>query len=171
MLIQASGAILILGASFMWGVYMSAKNYFRLKDLREMKRAFAILISEIDYGQSPLSEAALNIASKCSDPVQTIFSAFGEGLIGEVEVHALWNSSLEESGQSSYFSVEDLEMFKSFGKTLGYLDTEMQIRNIEMQLDYIGQKIDELEKVKDKSRKMYLSLGTLGGIMTIILLI
>ena len=171
MLIQAGGAVLILGSSIMWGIYMSAKNYFRLKDLREMKRAFAILISEIDYGQSPLSEAALNIASKCAEPIKSIFKDFGDGLLGKVEVFTLWNNSIDEASEASYFSAEDIEIFKSFGKTLGYLDREMQIRNIEMQLDYINQKIDELEKTKDKSRKMYLSLGALGGLMTIILLI
>lgn len=171
MLIQAGGAILILGSSIMWGVYMAAKNYFRLKDLREMKRAFAILISEIDYGQSPLSEAALNIAAKCAEPVQSIFKEFGTGLLGKVEVFTLWSSSIDKAKEKSYFTSEDLEIFKSFGKTLGYLDREMQIRNIEMQLDYINEKILDLEKIKDKSRKMYLSLGALGGLMTIILLI
>jgi len=155
----------------MWGVYMAAKCHFRLNDLREMKRAFGILISEIDYGQSPLSEAALNIATKCKDPVKGLFGGFGEGLQGKVEVSEHWNKALDGISESSYFAEEDIEIFKSFGKTLGYLDSEMQLRNIEMQLDYIKQKMDELEKTKNKSRKMYLSLGTLGGLMTIILLI
>jgi len=171
MLVQASGATLILGASIMWGVYMSAKNHFRLKDLREMKRAFGVLMSEIDYGQSPLSEAAFNVATKCSDPVYAIFSDFAQGLLGKVDVYELWNKAINENSEVSYFSAEDLEIFKSFGKTLGYLDREMQLRNIEMQLDYINMKIDELEKTKVKARKMYLSLGALGGLMTIILLI
>jgi len=171
MLIRAGGALFILGSSVMWGIYMAAKSYFRLKDLREMKRAFAILISEIDYGQSPLSEAAENVAAKCAEPVRSIFESFGAGLSGKVDVHTLWCSSITTASETSFFSPEDLEIFKSFGKTLGYLDREMQIRNIEMQMDYINQKIDELEKTKDKSRKMYISLGALGGLMTIILLV
>jgi len=171
MLIQAGGAVLILGTSVMWGVYMATKSYYRIKDLREMKRAFSILISEIDYGQAPLSEAALNISEKCTAPVQRVFKSFGEGLFGKVDVYSLWGDVIEFMSEDSYFLAEDLEMFKSFGKTLGYLDAEMQIRNIEMQLDYINHTIDELEKIKGKSRKMYLSLGALSGLMTIIVLL
>ena len=171
MLIRVSGMAIILGSSIMWGVYMAAKSYFRLKDLREMKRAFAILISEIDYGQTQLAEAAMNIAEKCAEPARRALTSFGEGLLGKVDVYSLWSEAIESMSAESYFLAEDLEMFKSFGKTLGYLDTEMQIRNIEMQLDYINHTIDELEKIKHKSRKMYLSLGALSGFMTIIVLL
>ncbi|MCL2564289.1 MAG: stage III sporulation protein AB [Defluviitaleaceae bacterium] len=171
MLIQALGAVLIIGSSTMWGAYMAAKSYFRLRDLREMKRAFGILISEIDYAQSPLEEAAVNIAIKCSLPIKGIFENFSKGLSGKVNVWELWSETIENSQKDSYFSTEDMEVFKSFGKTLGYLDREMQLRNIEMQIDYINQKTDELEKTWEKSRKMYLSLGALGGVMAVILLI
>jgi len=170
-MIRLGGMLFVLGSSVMWGIYMTSKSHFRLKDLREMKRAFAILISEIDYGQSPLSEAAQNIASKCAAPVRDIFKRFGKGLSGKADVYKLWCEAIDSACEVAYFSTEDLEIFKSFGKTLGYLDREMQIRNIDMQMDYISQKIDELEKIKDKSRKMYMSLGCLGGILTIILLI
>lgn len=171
LLIQISGAVMILGSSLMWGVYMASKPYFRLKDLREMKRAFAVLISEIDYGQSPLQEAAQNIASKSAIPAAGIFKHLSAGLLGKADVWELWNEAIESSKRDSYFSAEDLEIFKSFGKTLGYLDREMQVRNIDMQIDYINQKTEELEKIREKSRKMYLSLGVLGGLMAVILLI
>ena len=171
MLIQTLGALLIIGSSIMWGAYMASKSYFRLRDLREMKRAFGILISEIDYIQSPLQEAAENIAAKCSPPINGIFKEFSKGLSGKVNIWELWSEIIEASKKDSYFREEDLEIFKSFGKTLGYLDREMQIRNIEMQIDYISQKSDELEETWEKSRKMYLSLGALGGAMTVILLI
>ena len=171
MLVQAGGAALILGTSIMWGVFMSAKNYYRIKDLREMKRAFSILISEIDYGQTPLSEATMNVSAKCAEPIGRVFKSFSEGLLGKVDVYLLWSATVESMKDESYFLPEDLEMFKSFGKTLGYLDSEMQVRNIEMQIDYITHAIDELEKIKDKSRKMYLSLGALSGLMTIIVLL
>jgi len=171
MLIQILGGLLIIGSSIMGGAYMASKSYFRLRDLREMKRAFGILISEIDYIQSPLQEAALNVSAKCSAPINSIFKDFSKGLSGEVNVWELWSEVIESSKRDCYFVAEDLEIFKSFGKTLGYLDREMQIRNIEMQIDYISQKVDELERTWEKSRKMYLSLGALGGAMVVILLI
>jgi len=171
MLVQIGGTLMILGSSVMWGIYMASKSYFRLKDLREMKRAFGILISEIDYGQSPLQEAASNIAAKCALPVQGIFKSLSDGLLGKVNVWELWSEVIDSGSKDSYFSPEDLELFKSFGKTLGYLDREMQIRNIEMQIDYISQKTRELEGTWEKSRKMYLSLGVLGGFMAVVLLI
>ena len=171
MLIQISGSVLIMGSAAMWGVYMASRSYFRLKDLREMKRAFAVLISEISYSQSPLCEAASNVAQKSSAPVKGIFTSLSKGLSGKVSVSNLWSESVEHAQPDSYFQAEDLEIFKSFGKSLGYLDKEMQIRNIEMQIDYINQKSRELESTWEKSKKMYLSLGVLGGLLAIVLLV
>ena len=62
-------------------------------------------------------------------------------------------------------------MFISFGKTLGYLDKNMQINSIRMQVDYIDSQIDKLEGSWEKSRKMYLSIATLGGGLVVILLL
>jgi len=168
---KVAGASLVICSAVMWGLYMAAKDYFRLKDLREMKRAFEILRSEIEYGMNQLDQAAINISSKCASPVNAIFINFSEGINILSGVGEAWSEAVSKSAGGSYFSKEDLDMFNSLGKTLGYLDRNMQMNSINMQVDYIDFQIGRLEGTWEKSRKMYMSLGTLGGILIAVLLL
>ena len=53
---------------------------------------------------------------------------------------------------------------------MGYLDKEMQKKNIEITLGYIEHKIEELNKKYEKNGRLYRSLGILGGCLVCILL-
>lgn len=171
MALKIIGTVLIMSASVIWGAFMASKKYFRLKDLREMKRAYTVLRSEIDYGASALEDAAKNVAAKVDRPVRELFENFATEIGTKSEVWQIWGNAVENIKAGSGFLPEDLEMFKSFGKTLGYLDKDMQLNNIDMQIDYINMKTAELEGSWEKERKMYLSLGTLGGALAAVLLL
>jgi len=171
MALKFAGAGLVMVSAIMWGLYMASKEIFRLKDLREMKRALDILASEIEYAMNQLDEAAMNISSKCAEPVKGIFENFSRNINILNNVGQAWSQAVESCAESSYFNPPDLDMMSDFSKTLGYLDKNMQINSISMQLDYINSQIDKLEGSWEKSRKMYLSLGSLGGILIVVLLI
>jgi len=65
----------------------------------------------------------------------------------------------------------DIEQFMSLGSSLGYLDGEMQLNGIEMVISYIDMVTEELKVSSDKNKKMYRSLGVLGGILIVIVLL
>ena len=171
MIFKLAGSGIVMFSAVMWGFYMASKEYFRLKDLREMKRGFDILRSEIEYGMSQLDEASMNVSAKCSEPVKGIFGNFSNNINTKGDTLTAWGEAVSIHGESSYFNHQDLDMFITFGKTLGYLDKNMQLNSINMQVDYIDAQIDKLEGSWEKSRKMYLSLGTLGGGLVVILLL
>ena len=171
MVLKFAGMGLVMLSTVLWGLYMASKEYFRLKDLREMKRAYDILRSEIEYGMSQLGEAAMNVSVKCSEPVRGIFEHFSGQINILGNVGQAWSEAVFAQKEKSYFNTEDLDILAAFGKTLGYLDKNMQMNSINMQVDYIDSQIDKLEGTWEKSRKMYISLGSLGGILIVILLI
>jgi len=170
---NALGIILIMASTGLIGLYYSNIDGYRISDLLEMKRAISILQSEIEFTGTPLSEAAANVALRTKGSVSRIF----ERLSGLIEtnkqdsISAIWESAYSPAAAEAYFSKKDSEQFMEFGNALGYLDGNMQIKNITLLLDYIDSQIDELNECKAKNRKMYRSVGFLTGLLIVVVLI
>lgn len=171
LLLKIAGSVMILTASVLGGLYASGLDSFRIHDLNEMKKALTILKSEIGFAASPLSEALKNIAARTERPVNSIFTRLAERLderCGE-SVSELWSWSVRHNKTRTYYTDEDLECLYSFGKTLGYLDKNMQIAAIEILIETINGKVDMLNAAAVKNRQMYRSLGILGGLLAIVI--
>lgn len=171
MFLKVIGGVLVLISSCVLGVYYSFKAEYRINDLFEIKKALLLLISEIEFNLSPIAEATKNISLKVKKPVCDIFSKFSERLgYGNCSAGELWKLILEEKSQNTYFEKEDIENFISFGQTLGYLDKQQQSNNIEITVNYIDNKISELSEKSKKNKRMFRSLGFLGGFVIMVIL-
>ena len=65
---------------------------------------------------------------------------------------------------------EDIELIKSFGNMLGKTDIEGQISEINQFITLINGQIAVAEEEKNKNSKMYKSLGTIIGLVIVIIL-
>lgn len=167
------GIILIFLGATTFGYYYSYKPIFRKNDLLEMKRAILILNSEIKFLSSGIKECIVSIEKVIKKPIKDIFSKFGELLEekrGE-ELNLIWEKALEEEVYNTYLNFEDIEKFKMIYRIIGGYDKELNIKGLEIVLDYIDTAILEIDREKGKNSKMYQSLGVLGGLALIILLI
>lgn len=173
MILKIIGAVIIVLSSTLIGFFYSRKEEYRINDLNEMKRAFTILISEIEYASNSLPESMINISNKTENPISKILIDFAENLNKKdgQTIQQLWTEAVIKNKNDTYFIDEDLENIKSFGSTLGYLDRNMQINNINIMIDYINKKTDTLSEISIKNKKMYRSLGILGGMIIAIILI
>jgi len=172
-MIQIVGIILIMTACTTAGIYYANKPAFRIKDLKEIKKALIILHSEIEYTLTPLPVAIENISKRIDGHISKIFSDFVV-LLKEKRNHdigEIWLMSLEESKEKTYFMEEDLEYLISFGKTLGYLDKTLQVNSIALTIKYIEDKIEEITLVSLKNKKLYQTLGVLSGLLICIVLV
>lgn len=172
-MIRMLGIILIMISSTLAGLYYANMQMFRIRDLKEVKKALIILLSEIEYTLTPLPQAMENISTRIEAPVNKIFidssnilnEKTGQG-IGEV-----WAEILQNNKEDYYFAEEDLDYLKSFGKTLGYLDKNLQINSIRVTVKYIEDKIEELNVTSLQNKKLYQTLGILGGLLICVVLI
>ncbi|MCL1845148.1 MAG: stage III sporulation protein AB [Defluviitaleaceae bacterium] len=166
------GAGLIMVGSVGLGFYFSAKENFRVRDLAEFKKALLILSSEIDFMRSTLAEACKNIAKRTDGGVGEIFENFSNLLAqGEGETaYQLWLTALDAARNSTFLASEDRLVLEDFGKTLGYLDKEMQKNAITYAVAYIDEKTTALQKAADKNKRMYHSLGIAGGLLVTVVL-
>lgn len=172
-MIRIIGIILVMTSSTLAGLYLANIETFRKKDLKEMKKALIILLSEIEYTLTPLPQAMDNISKRVEEPISNIFSEFCENLNKKTGqgISEVWLEVLDKNKGNTYFENEDIEHLKSFGKTLGYLDTGFQINSISITIKYMEDKIEELNMTSLKNKKLYQSLGVLCGLLICIVLI
>ena len=143
-----------------------------LLDLLELKKALMILASEIDYLRTPLPMAAGNIAKRTERWVAAFFARFGELLAandGET-AYQLWLRAFAECKSAAALTDEDAKVVDSFGKTLGYLDKQMQQNAIDYAVRYIDETAATLQAQSKKNEKMYRSLGVIGGLLLAVVL-
>lgn len=169
-LIKYIGLALILGSCSYIGILISKKYSNRVKELKEMKSALNIFITKIKYTYEPIPKIFEEISNKTKEykNISNIFkNAINE--MKEYEAGEAWNKSLEKTNTN--MRKEDIEVLKGLSKLLGKVDAEGQVREIELVENFLETQIEEAEKEKLKSEKMYRTLGiSIGVAITVILI-
>jgi stage III sporulation protein AB len=172
MLLKLAGAAAVIGGSAALGFYYATLETHRALDLLEFKKALLILSSEIEYMRTPLPSASLNIGKRTERWAGPMFARFGESLSrceGET-AYRLWVGSMAEAKERAHLKPEDWAVVEGFGKTLGYLDKQMQLNAISYAVNYIDEKSAALQACADKNKRMYRSLGVIGGLLLAVVL-
>ncbi len=172
MFIKTIGMGCIIVSSAILGLYIDKVKKYRIDDLEDLKKILYMLHGEVAYSITPLPLALKEIIRKSQARIDCIFKELlrlidnktGEG------ISVLWNQAITSQKPNIYLEEEDIKNLASFGQTLGYLDKEMQKKNIEITLGYIEGQIKRLEKQQEKNGRLYRSLGILGGCLLCILL-
>ena len=167
MLLKLTGAVLVVAAGAAVGLYYSMLDVFRAQNLSEFRKALLILASEIEYIALPLPEAVCGTVARTTGFVRRLFSDFAEQLRdnrGET-ASDLWAASLNRYKNDGFLTPEDWEMLASLGRNLGCLDKQMQLNNIRLAADYIENILPGLRDTGEKNKRMYRSLGVLGGML------
>ena len=172
MLLRLAGAAVVVAGSAALGFYYAAQEAFRVQHLMEFKKALLILSSEIEYMRTPLPAACSNIAKRTGKPVGPLLAHFSELLLqneGET-AYQLWIQALNTHKDHTFLANEDWNVIEGFGKTLGYLDRQMQQNAISYVVEYIDDKATSLQVQSDKNKRMFRSLGIIGGLLLAVVL-
>ena len=173
MILKIAGAVLVLVSSALLGLYFAQLDGFRISDLQEWKKALLILRSQIAFAALPLPEAMSVVAERVGSPVSQALSQFAWRLSqrDSADIYSVWTKTLRDNAARSHLKQEDWEWLYNFGKTLGFLDRDMQINSIDLTVSYIDGKTEILAVQSEKSKKMFGSLGILCGMLTVIVLL
>jgi stage III sporulation protein AB len=173
MILRIIGALLVCSSSALLGMYFARLDSFRCSDLNEWKKALLILRSQISFAATPLPEAMSTTAGRVGAPVSQTLMLFSQRLLKREssDIFGIWKTTLNESFKKSYLKQEDLEWLGNFGKTLGFLDKAMQLNSIDLTVSYIDSKTEILSSQSEKNKKMFGSLGILGGMLAVVILL
>ena len=171
-MLKAAGICLIIFAGTGLGFCKSLEVTRREKALEEILHMVILLKGEIHYGCASLYDALTGAAEKMTGDYRTFLlhtaksvqegkgKPFGE-LFRECAVEDLSSLELEP---------EDRERFLSLGNHLGYLDLSMQLKQLTAYEEELLRHIEALQEEMPGKKKVYQSLGILGGILLAVLI-
>ena len=167
-----AGIIVIISCSG-FGFVMASEIYARIKYLEKLKKLLIHLRSEINYAKTPLSQAFYSIADRqegvlkefCLDMADKLEELSGH-MLGE-----LWILSVDSKIKNVPLKLCDIDEFKMIGNRLGFQDYEMQLSAIDIEVQYLDEKISDLKTVIEQKQKIYRALGIFSGLMITILFI
>jgi len=159
---------LVFALCFIIGNLISKNYTLRLKELKDIKNALNILESKIKFTYEPLPEMFNDISKMLSKNISYIFVQASK-YMKEMDAEDAWNKAIEMS--STNLNKEDKESIKNFGKMLGKTDKEGQISRLELTQTFIEIQIEKAKVEEEKNAKMYKTLGTIIGLVFVIILI
>ena len=165
------GIVLTACAVLVLGFWYSLNIKKRIKNLHLMQIALHMLKGEIGFTGRILEEAFADMSRRIPDPFNCFFDRVSNRLREQegTGLAEIWKEC-EAEFTGSGLQKEDLELFGRLGSELGFLDTDMQLRTLELLEIQVKGTLERLEKTCEANCKMYQSLGILGALTVLIVM-
>lgn len=158
---------LVLIGCILGGIWLDEDQKKRIEELGKFIYLFELLKAEIDYRLTPLKEACLIVGKRTNNKsIDAVMISFAKSLEDKesVRVEEMWKNAINAQKQAFHLQAEDYKLLYSFGGACGYLDKNMEKRNIEMVLEQLRQSTKEAKEKYQKTSKLNRSLGVLVGL-------
>lgn len=155
----------------------------RVHELREYARVLSFLTGELRYRRDILSQVFARVGKKCKDPFASWLLAFADTLTDMQDISGLpepvhtsdfyqiWIKNADGLYEQSGLKKEDMEYIYNLGQTVGYLDVQAQEDGLALLQADLLRHIRELEKTSKEQIRLSLVLGTIAGVLLVVILI
>lgn len=172
-MLRTAGLALIVLACTALGAGMGRQLLERVCALKEMERLLSMLKGEIRYAATPLGDAFAQLSGRCGERYRAFLAGLSRALNmrGGKGIAELFQECAEATLQKSGLTRADIEQLLQLGMRLGYLDCEMQVHAIELYQEELAADRAAAEADYREKAKVFRSLGFLGGLFLVILLL
>lgn len=161
------GSILILVACLAFGFQKSFELQSHMEELEELKRIFILIKNEIQYTKSAFGEMFYCISNKA----EGIYKDWLRRLSEDLEKRdggtflEIWKQAVFLLHKDLHLTKTELTELKQIGSNLSNVDS------LDLYLGQLDLAIEKARKEAADKRKIYQSMGVLGGIFLIIILL
>ncbi|MCD8084208.1 MAG: stage III sporulation protein AB [Clostridiales bacterium] len=169
-----SGALLVVAGATGFGSWMAGRYRRRLGELEQLRQMIYLLKGQIVYAQAPLSEALEAVGERTDGPLAELFSRVAQRIYDQKgeSFDQIWQEETKRlDGRDCALAGADRKSLASLGRHLGFLDRDMQERNLLLYLEQLDLEIGRLRAQKQETCRMYTSLGVMGGLFLAVLLV
>ena len=133
----------------------------------EIRKLFSLLRIELQYIRAPFAEIFEKIGKKTKAPYGTWLLDLCERLQrkGVGSFWDIWCLSITEDLKESKLKADELEELKNVGKNLEYMES------LDLYIEHLEYKITNTREAYRSKRKLCQSMGIMGGIFLVILLL
>ena len=172
-MLRMLGAMLVMTAGAMIGLYQSMQLVRRPRQIRQLSLALQRLETEILYGSTPLPDALRSASVPLSYPVSELFLDAAEGMssiASGVSAAESWNKAMTEGWKRTSMKEAEREALRQFGSTLGISDSEDQVKHIRLAISHLL--IEERNAIDDEKHygKLWKSLSILGSALIVVIM-
>ena len=167
------GSILVIAASTGIGLFKGNEMALRVRQMREVKRIFLSLQQEIAYTMVPLAQAFERVADRSAGIFQMWFLEIGREL-GKMEgksVEMIWEECTCVYLKQTLLTAADKQILACQGSYMGQLEVNMQTSAIRLFLEQWEERISDATAQLANKKRMARSMGILGGVFLVILLL
>lgn len=164
--------IVFLACSYV-GIWIDEEQKKRIKEIGIFIRLFEYLKAEIDYQLTPLKDACRNAGLKEKNTAGEVMTYFADKLEAKesTDVQAMWHETLEVHKSKLHLKQQDYESLQSFSGAVGYLDKNMQKRNLDWVIGSLNHERQQAEENHERCSKLNKSLGVIIGAAFVIFLV
>ena len=168
---RAFGFILILAGCSGLGIWYSMQFRLHIQNLKQMCHILSMLEGQVRYGRSTIGECCGQIAGRVDNPFQ---NALRE-IAGEMQQNK--GNSLRQVSQSSFdkhlkrltVSAKEKEEFIACFAHEGFEEEGMQVQSILRGRQELEAVIQELDNSLNSRCRLAISLGTMSGLLLVVL--
>jgi stage III sporulation protein AB len=173
MLFKLTGSVIVIVSCSFLGFILSRDCKKRPAQLRELQGILQMFENQICYLSDVLMEAFERISKIGGSDTCAFFSRTIEILKEDRTISAseAWGQAVDQCICRTALNKEDEEILLAFGRMLGSTDLDGQIKNIRLTIGQLKLQEDKAEESRRKNENMYKSLGVLGGIAVVIVLL
>ena len=168
---KSVGVLLIIFSCAGLGFGQSLRLTGRLRTLEMMKRMIVLLSGESRFGNASLCSAFYEAGGKLKEPFGSFLGEVSGKLssLGGRNFESVYRECAQNYMKLLNIQKEEEELFFSLGSRLGYLDLEMQMKELLLYEEELTRRTEELRREMPAKKKVYESLGILGGILLAVL--
>lgn len=161
------GSIFIITATTCIGFTKSNEMRCHLYELEELKKLFCLLRSELQYTHAPFAEVFSKITEKTSTPYREWLSNLSQRLKNKTRgsFWEIWCLSIAEDLYETNLKEDELEELKNVGKNMEYIES------LDLFIEQLEYRIKNTREAYRSKRKLCQSMGIMGGIFLVILLL
>lgn len=172
-MVKLIGAILVLVSAYAMGCLLALQVKEQEKWLKDIKTALFLLQGELEYRQVPLPDALTVIGKRHGGRLACFFQNLSEELSKKegISLQKLWKKTAVGALKDCPLSTEQKEEFGDLGICFTETDKETRRNSLEF---YLNRLEEDIVKLRDTGAdKAYLcrTLGMLGGIFLLILVL
>lgn len=166
-MLKLIGSIFIISATTGIGFSKSKELQSHLNTLEELKKLFSLLRSELQYTHAPFAEVFSKISTKTSMTYQEWMSHLSQRLKNKTRgsFWEIWCLSITEDLIETNLKADELEELKNVGKNMEYIES------LELYIEQLEYRIKNTREAYRSKRKLCQSMGIMGGIFLVILLL
>lgn len=172
-MLKCIGAILIIVATTGWGMCQAQRVEECYRQMRYLRKLIFRLRSELQYSRQMLPEAVLLTGRDAKEPYQSWLLSLYDRLRKRqgTSLAIIWKEELKKYLTDTEIPDEILESLSKLGSELGTIDLQMQIRTLDLYLETMEQRMEELHTEEKEKIRLYRCTGVITGVFLAIVLL